>query len=159
MIRSCLLFFIPIWTLNSCVLTSSIEPEIVTSSNSEQQPALSESRVSSSSQDDSCLNNSRLLNPDAEAQPSETELDRYFRLAFNAETEGIFDKAITYYQKAAEIATCECDKQHALAGKQAAEEAKNLFVKYGIASKPTQFFWSRLQELTESLPCVDVTEQ
>ena len=159
MIRYCLLFSIPLWTFNSCVLTKSIEPEIVTSSNSEQQSASSESQVSPSSQDDSCLNNQRLLNPDAEPQPSETELDRYFRLAFNAETEGNFDEAITDYQKAAEIATCECDKQHALAGKQAAEEAKNLFVKYGIASKPTQFFWNRLQELTESLPCVHVTEQ
>ena len=158
MIRYCLLFFIPSWTLNSCVLTKSIEPELVTSSNSEQQPASSESQVRLSS-DNSCLNNPRLLNPDVEPQPSETELDRYFRLAFNAETEGNFDEAINYYQKAAEIATCECDKQHAIAGKQAAEEAKNLSVKYGIASKPTQFFWNRLQELTESLPCVHVTEQ
>jgi len=143
----------------SYVLTKSIELEMVTSSNFEQQSTSSESQLSLSSQDDLCLNNPGLLNPDAEHQRSETELDRYFRLAFNAETEGNFDEAITYYQKAAEIATCECDKQHALAGKQAAEEAMNLFVKYGIASKPTQYFWSRLQELTESLPCVHVTEE
>jgi hypothetical protein len=106
----------------------------------------------------SCNNNQRLLNPDSESKPSETDLDRYFRLAFNAETEGNFDVAIAHYQKAAETATCECDRKHALAGKQAAQEAKDLFNRYGIASKPTQFFWSRLQELTKAHPCVQIQE-
>jgi hypothetical protein len=61
LIRYCLLFFIPIWKLNSCVLTKSVEPEIVASSNSEQHSELSEPQVSSSSQDDQCFNHQRLL--------------------------------------------------------------------------------------------------
>lgn len=32
----------------------------------------------------------------------------------------------------------------------------DLFNHYGIASKPTQFFWGRLQELTEALHCVQI---
>jgi hypothetical protein len=77
-------------------------------------------------------------------------------LAFNQEVVGNFTDAITYYQKVANLAECECDRQHALAGKQAAEESQNLLEKEGIESKPTQFFWGRLQELTENLPCVQV---
>lgn len=106
-----------------------------------------------------CQNLKRPLNPNAQVQPSETDLDRYFRLAFNAETEANFDATIQNYQKAAELANCECDRQHALAGKQAAVEAKNLSLKEGNASKPTQYFWGRLQELTQSLPCVQITQQ
>lgn len=99
---------------------------------------------------------SRFLNPDPEPRPNETELDRYFRLAFTQEVSGNFTKAIDYYQQAANLSQCECDRQHALAGKQAAEESQNLLEKEGIESKPTQFFWGRLQELTENLPCVQV---
>ena len=99
---------------------------------------------------------SRPLNPDPEPQPNETVLDRYFRLAFTQEVSGNFTKAIDYYQQAANLSQCECDRRHALAGKQAAEESQNLLEKEGIESKPTQFFWVRLQELTENLPCVQV---
>jgi hypothetical protein len=113
---------------------------------------------SSSSLTQSC-NTKRLLNPDSESQPNETELDRYFRLAFNQEVAGNFTDAITYYQKAANLAECECDRQHALAGKQAAEEAKGLMENEGMGSLPTQFFWGRLQELTENLPCVQLVEK
>lgn len=99
---------------------------------------------------------SRPLNPDPEPQPNETVLDRYFRLAFTQEVSGNFTKAIDYYQQAANLSQCECDHRHALAGKQAAEESQNLLEKEGIESKPTQFFWVRLQELTENLPCIQV---
>lgn len=107
----------------------------------------------------SCQNLKRPLNPNTQVQPSETDLDRYFRVAFNAETAGNFDAAIQNYQKATELANCECDRQHAVAGKQAAEEAKNLSLKQGAASKPTQYFWGRLQELTQSLSCVQTIQQ
>jgi hypothetical protein len=138
--------------LSACGLTEAQNQKGVSSSSSQQPPALQDSLS------DSCTNERRLLNPDIEAKPSETDLDRYFRLAFNAETEGKFDKAIAHYQKVTEIAKCECDRKHALAGKQAAREAKDLLDRYGIASKPTQYFWGRLQELTEALPCVRIQE-
>jgi hypothetical protein len=104
----------------------------------------------------SCDNISRPLNPELNHQKLETELDRYFRIAYNAETEEDFDTAIINYNRAFESATCECDRSHAQAGKQAAIEAKDLFKKEGIASKPTQFFWNRLQELTQSLSCITI---
>jgi hypothetical protein len=66
--------------------------------------------------------------------------------------------AIAFYQKAFDIATCRCDQQHALAGKKAAQEAQNLINRYGLESKPTQYFWGRLQELTQSLPCVQIQQ-
>jgi hypothetical protein len=104
----------------------------------------------------SCDNISRPLNPEPNAQKLETDLDRYFRIAYNAETEEDFDTAIINYHRAFESATCDCDRSHAQAGKQAANEAKELFKKEGIASKSTQFFWGRLQELTQSLSCVTI---
>mgnify|MGYP003487397493 CR=1 FL=1 len=107
-----------------------------------------------SNQQASCDSIHRPLNPDANSQKLETDLDRYFRIAYNAETEGDFDTAMINYHGAFESATCECDRSHAQAGEKAAKEAKELFKKEGIASKPTQFFWGRLQELTQSLSCV-----
>jgi hypothetical protein len=102
----------------------------------------------------SCDNLRRPLNPEINTQKLETEIDRYFRIAYNAATENDFDTAIINYHRAFESATCECDQSHSQAGEQAAKEAKELLKKQGIASKPTQFFWSRLQELTQSLSCV-----
>lgn len=96
----------------------------------------------------------RPLNPDGEPRSRETDLDRYFRLAFEREVAGNFPEAISYYQKAADNSTCECERKHALAGKQAAQEAQDLVNRHGMTSKPTQYFWGRLQELTQSLPCV-----
>ncbi len=94
----------------------------------------------------------RPLNPSANAD-SETTLNRYFRLAFDAETGGDFDTAIINYRRAARTAPCACDRSHAQAGEQAAREAKAVAAT-GAATRPTQFFWSRLQELTASLSCV-----
>jgi hypothetical protein len=133
--------------LSGCVVSS---PE--QSFNPSSQPI-----NSSSSLTQSCTTK-RLLNPDSESQPNETELDRYFRLAFNQEVAGNFTDAITYYQKAVNLAECECDRQHALAGKKAAGEAKHLLETAGIGSKPTQYFWGRLQELTQNLSCVQQEE-
>jgi hypothetical protein len=104
----------------------------------------------------SCENKTRFLNPSEEPKPEENELDRYFRLAFQAETAGNFPEAIAYYQKAYDLASCDCEQKHALAGKQAAEEAQRLNERYGAESKPTQYFWGRLQELTQTLPCVKI---
>jgi hypothetical protein len=143
MIQDRLRIFVIIGTLAGCAFNPKAPPSI-TSTPSEQ---LSKSDLS-------CLDHPRLLNPNTKPQTSETELDRYFRLAFDAETEGNFTGAINFYQKASEIATCACDRQHASAGKQAANEAQNLIKKEGAASKPTQFFWGRLQALTQSLPCI-----
>jgi hypothetical protein len=103
---------------------------------------------------DPCLNIRRPLNPPATPQRSETVLDRYFRLAYNAEVAGDFNTAIINYRKAAKQATCDCDRSYAQAGEQAAKEAKALLKTEGEASKPTQFFWGRLQELAKSLSCV-----
>lgn len=119
-----------------------------------KQPVSSGASLSESKQEDSCLNIRRPLNPDSTPQPSETTLDRYFRLAYDAETEGNFYVAIANYRRAVKIATCACDREHALAGERAAREANALFQTEGSASKPTQFFWNRLQELTRSLSCV-----
>jgi len=103
---------------------------------------------------DPCLNIRRPLNPSATPQRSEAVLDRYFRFAYNAEVAGDFNTAIINYRRAAKQATCDCDRLHAQAGEQAAKEAKVLLKTEGEASKPTQFFWGRLQELTKSLSCV-----
>lgn len=105
-----------------------------------------------------CDNLARFINPDEQPKPQETELDRYFRLAFNEEVEGNFQKSLTYYQKAFDLATCDCDQKHALAGKKAVEETQVLVNRYGIESKPTQYFWGRLQELTQNLPCVQIQQ-
>ncbi len=107
-------------------------------------------KTSDSDSKDPCLNIRRPLNPESNPNSSETDLDRYFRLAYNAETEGNFDASIDYYRKAVELATCDCDLAHAKAGEQAATEASKLTA----SSRPTQFFWGRLQQLTKSLSCV-----
>lgn len=122
--------------------------------NPDRQSETSGIRINESPQKEPCLNIHRPLNPDSTPQLSETALDRYFRLAYNAETEGNFDISIMNYRKAAELANCECDRLHARAGEQAANEAKELLKTEGITSRPTQFFWGRLQELTQSLTCV-----
>lgn len=103
-----------------------------------------------------CTNLKRPLNPASAATSSESKLSRSFRLAYAHETEGNFDKAILNYRKATELSNCDCDRLHAKAGEKAAREAKALFKKEGMAAKPTQFFWGRLQELTQPLPCVEI---
>jgi hypothetical protein len=104
---------------------------------------------------DPCFNIRRPLNPSAAPQRSETVLDRYFRFAYNAEVAEDFNTAIINYSKAAKQTTCDCERSYAQAGEQAAKEAKTLLKTEGEASKPTQFFWGRLQELTKSLSCVN----
>lgn len=103
-----------------------------------------------------CNSSTRILNPSEDRKPEESELDRYFRLAFQAETAANFSEAIDYYQKAYDLAPCECDQQHALAGRKAAEEAQDIGNRYGAESKPTQYFWERLQKVTQALPCVKI---
>lgn len=103
-----------------------------------------------------CTNLTRPLNPSETPSNPESELNRQFRLAFSAEIAGEFDEAILHYRKAAELSNCECDRLHAKAGETAAKEAKDLLAKEGIAIKPTQFFWGRIQQLTQTLPCVEV---
>ena len=120
------------------------------------QTQSSGANVRTSEPKDSCVQVPRPLNPSAIAQRSETTLDRYFRLAYNAAVAGDFDTAIINYRRAAKLATCDCDRIYAQAGEQAAQEAKALLKAEGEASKPTQFFWGRLQELTKSLSCVTV---
>lgn len=107
-------------------------------------------KTSDSDSKEPCFNIRRPLNPESNPNSSETDLDRYFRLAYNAETGGEFEGSIKYYRKASDLATCECDRAHAKAGQQAATEASKL----PASSRPTQFFWGRLQELTKSLSCV-----
>ena len=58
------------------------------------------------------------------------------------------------YQKAWELAPCSCDREHARAGQRAVREAWFAQRMYGMASRPTQLYWSRLQYLTKNLPCV-----
>lgn len=103
-----------------------------------------------------CRSFKRPLNPSSQPPPSASELDQYFYLAYAYETEGNFDEAILNYRKAAELSNCECDRLHALAGEQSAREAKEVFKKGGMAARPTQFFWGRLQELTRTLSCVKI---
>lgn len=121
-----------------------------------RQTQVSQSSSRTAKPRDPCFNIRRPLNPSATPQRSETVLDRYFRLAYNAEVAGDFDTAIINYRRAARLATCDCDRLHAQAGEQAAKEAKALLKMEGEGSKPTQFFWGRLQELTKSLSCVIV---
>lgn len=103
-----------------------------------------------------CNNLTRLLNP-ASAPPSlKSDLDRFFYLAYDHETKGDFDEAILNYRKASKLSNCECDRLHAEAGVKAAIEAKKLFEEKGTSAKPTQFFWGRLQSLTQGLPCLKV---
>ncbi|MGB5596055.1 MAG: hypothetical protein WBM32_10380 [Crocosphaera sp.] len=104
-----------------------------------------------------CTDIKRPLNPSSEPTSSESELDRHFRLAFDYETAGDFDLAIFHYQNAAQLSQCDCDRLHAQAGEKAAKEAQDLWEKEGMAAKPTQYFWGRLQQLTETLPCVEIS--
>ncbi len=120
----------------------------------DKRPVPSEASARELKQKNLCFNRPRLLNPDSTPQSSETTSERYFRLAYDAATTGSFDVAIANYRKSAENTTCECDRSHALAGEQAAKEAKALRQTEGADSKPTQFFWNRLQELTRLLSCV-----
>lgn len=138
--------------LGFCFLMSCQRPDI------EQLPASEPPQPVATFSSNSCDNYTRFLNPDEEPKPQEIELDRYFRIAFNKEIEGDFEEAIAYYQKAFQLASCGCDRQHALAGKRAAAEAQELVARYGWESKPTQYFWARLQELTQSLPCVQIQQ-
>lgn len=103
-----------------------------------------------------CSEIKRSLNPSSEQNSSENELDKHFRLAFDYETAGDFEQSIFHYRKAAQLSDCDCDRLHAEAGEEAAREARELLTKGGLAARPTQFFWGRLQELTQSLPCVEV---
>ena len=144
--------------LEACTFAGKREKSVL-KSNSANQSAnpngqLESGTTSESKQPEPCLNIRRPLNPGSTPQPSETDLERYFRLAYDAETEGDFGTAIANYRKAAELASCECDRLHAKAGEQAAQEAQELLATERATSKPTQFFWGRLQELTRSLPCV-----
>ena len=141
-----------ITTLGFCFLMGCGLPD------KEQLPASSPSQTIPNISSNSCDDFSRFLNPDEEPKPQETALDRYFHLAFSSEVEGKFTEAIAFYQKAFDIATCRCDQQHALAGKKAAQEAQDLVNRYGLESKPTQYFWGRLQELTQSLPCFQIQQ-
>ena len=98
----------------------------------------------------------RPLNPIPSTSIDNNQTDRYFKIAFDAANTGDFNTAIINYDRASLAASSDCDKAHASAGKSAAVEAKDLYKKTGWASRPTQFFWLRIQELTKSLPCVYV---
>ena len=106
-----------------------------------------------------CTEIKRPLNPDSEPNASESELDKHFRLAFDYETAGNFERAIFHYHKAAQLSQCDCDRLHAEAGVTAAKEAKDLWEKEGMAARPTQYFWGRLQQLTQTLPCVKINNE
>ncbi len=57
---------------------------------------------------------------------------------------------------AAQLSHGDCDRLHAEAGGTAAKEAKDLWEKEGMAARPTQYFWGRLQQSTQTLPCVKI---
>jgi hypothetical protein len=98
----------------------------------------------------------RPLNPRQRTSLDNNQTDRFFKIAFDAANLGDFNTAIINYGRASLAASSDCDKAHASAGKGAAVEANDLYKKSGWASRPTQFFWLRIQELTKSLPCVYV---
>lgn len=98
----------------------------------------------------------RPLNPAPSPNTLESLEDRYFRIAFTSATAGDFDTAIINYQRAAAVARSQCERHHAEAGVQAANQGKEVLKKYGSRARPTQGFWSQLRELTASLPCVKV---
>lgn len=106
--------------------------------------------------DASCEQLVRPLNPADGGKATETALDRRFREAYNRETAGDFEQAERLYREAATLAACPCDKAHAEAGARAAAEAAALSREPDPGLPPTQFFWSRLQQLTETLPCVAI---
>ncbi len=64
----------------------------------------------------------RPINPNSSS--SESELDRYFRIAYEAATGADFDTAIINYHKAEKAATTNCEASYAQAGEQTAYEAK-----------------------------------
>lgn len=94
----------------------------------------------------------RPINPDRRPVSPESDLDRAFRIAVHAAGAADFDTAIINYQRAANLAEDECDRQHAEAGIQAATEVKNR-IRDGANSLLTQEFWNRLQHLALPLPC------
>lgn len=94
----------------------------------------------------------RPINPSLRPTSPETDLDRYFRIAFSSALAEDFDTAIINYHRAVDAASNECDRQHAEAGIQAATEVKNL-IGAGANSLLTQEFWSRLRHLALPLPC------
>lgn len=140
--------------VSSCNLVSSVKRENLRSDNTES--INSEAGKLSQEVNPDCNTLKRSLNPPEQAALSESELDKYFRLAFSSETAGNFDKAIFYYREAAKLSNCDCDTLHAEAGEKAAKEAKKLLKQAGMDAKPTQLFWGRLQQLTENLPCVEI---
>ncbi|MEB3210405.1 MAG: hypothetical protein VKL39_03595 [Leptolyngbyaceae bacterium] len=95
----------------------------------------------------------RPLNPLPQETESESDLDRYFRLAFDAALGGDFDTAIDNYEQALDEASNECDRQHAQAGIQAATEVRERQQGQGQNDFLAQEFWFRLQELALPLPC------
>ena len=139
----------------SCNLVSPRDSESTSRSQQPQSLKSDNTEVNQNSLKN-CLTFKRALNPPVEAIASESELDRHFRLAFNYETEANFDQAILHYRQARELADCECDRLHAEAGIQAATEASAILAKEGMTAKPTQFFWGRLQDLTQTLPCIEI---
>lgn len=142
--------------LTSCNLVSSIKRENLRSNNIEF--INSQQKKPNQKGNPDCNILKRSLNPPEQPALSESELDKYFRLAFSSETAGNFDKAISYYREAAKLSNCDCDILHAEAGEQAAKEAKELFKQGAMDAQPTQFFWGRLQQLTENLPCVEINK-
>ncbi|MGH2412403.1 MAG: hypothetical protein ACRDEA_01640, partial [Microcystaceae cyanobacterium] len=56
--------------------------------NFDKHSQTNDTRARESPKKEPCSNIRRPLNPDSNPQPSETALERYFRLAYNAETEG-----------------------------------------------------------------------
>lgn len=111
--------------------------------NSEQFSAFEFSQPAPTVSPSLCNDSTRIMNPN-------------FRLAFQVETAENFSEAVASYQKAYDLAPSECDQQHALAGRKAAAEAQDIGNRYGAESKPTQYFWEKLQELTHTLPCVQI---
>ncbi|MEM6611857.1 MAG: hypothetical protein AAF652_06300 [Cyanobacteria bacterium P01_C01_bin.72] len=146
-----------VWVLflvTACNLVSSIERENLPSDNNKSIDSQPEKL--SQGEDPDCNTLKRVLNPPEQPALSESELDKYFRLAFASETAGDFEQAIFYYREAAKLSNCDCDTLHAEAGEQAAKEAQELFEQAGMDAQPTQLFWGRLQQLTEDLPCVEI---
>jgi hypothetical protein len=94
----------------------------------------------------------RPINPAPRPISPESELDRYFRIAFDAATAGDFDTAIINYRRAASATEDQCDRQHAEAGIEAATAAKAQ-KNAGRTSLLTQIFARKLEELALPLPC------
>jgi hypothetical protein len=96
----------------------------------------------------------RPLNPVPSAFTECDKPECFFNTAFEAASIGDFDAAIVSYGKAATAVDSDCDRAHAWAGKEAAMEAKELYMNSGWSGRPTQFFWLRIQALTKQLKCV-----